>query len=238
MRRRARRGRRDAAARRATAGRRAEPGGVFVCATTRELVGALFDARSVTPGSARGAGRGIAGSEEDRRRQPLRGPARRRAELLGRDEELALLLRRWQQVGSGAGRVVLVAAKRGSASRGSSPACARRSPPQPPCWRLRLRAAPPADRAVSGRGPTRASRRIHAPDDTAPRRAKLERMLVARVPTAQLERDATLVAEVLGVADEARQARSQPAPSASRELLLDCMLEQVGAASRATRRCC
>ncbi len=38
--------------------------------------------------------------------------------LVGRDEELDLLLRRWEQANTGEGRVVLLAGGRGSANRG------------------------------------------------------------------------------------------------------------------------
>ena len=112
----------------------APPGGVFVCATTRELVGALFEARSVAPSAGvNGAWQVLAEAAVDSRFEALRRSSR---PLLGRDEELALLLRRWQQVGSGAGRVVLVC---GEAGIGKSRLVAglreALADSQPACWR-------------------------------------------------------------------------------------------------------
>jgi hypothetical protein len=47
-------------------------------------------------------------------------------ELVGREEELELLLRRWSKVKTGDGQVVLLSA---SANRGSPPHCWNASPP-------------------------------------------------------------------------------------------------------------
>ncbi len=69
-----------------------------------------------------------------------------------------------------------------------------------------------------------------AHDDTAAaKRAKLERLLAGA--SRHLERDTTLVAEVLGVADEARQAALATSAQRKRELLLECMLELLAAAA-------
>src|SRR5438128_2704381 len=57
--------------------------------------------------------RGERPSARERRRGPLRGVAHGRHATVGRDEELALLQRRWQQAKGGEGRVVLVSGEPG-----------------------------------------------------------------------------------------------------------------------------
>ena len=51
--------------------------------------------------------------------------------LVGREEEIALLLRRWRQARDGEGQVVLLRASLGSASRGSCGNCAGGCPKNP-----------------------------------------------------------------------------------------------------------
>ena len=68
-----------------------------------------------------GAGAGLAGARRGRSGEPLRGPARRPSltPLVGREQELALLLDRWQQAKDGRGP--------GGAARRASPASASRA---------------------------------------------------------------------------------------------------------------
>ena len=90
---------------------------VLIAARTRELVGRLFALRALGPLSAAGFANPIEawvvigpGSAEGRF-AALR--ARKLSPLVGRDEELALLLRRWEQAKAGSGRVVLISAEPG-----------------------------------------------------------------------------------------------------------------------------
>jgi class 3 adenylate cyclase/tetratricopeptide (TPR) repeat protein len=88
-----------------------EPGMVAICAGTRELIGNLFDYRDLGTLPSKGT------AEPSRAWQVVRenAVANRfealrpgRAPLIGRDEELDLLLRRWNQAKTGEGRVILV----------------------------------------------------------------------------------------------------------------------------------
>ncbi len=95
---------------------RAEPGTVLIGPATRRLVGDIFECRDHTPIPLDGfadpvpawevIGEGVKG-----RFDALRG--REIAELVGRAEELSLLLRRWEQVKAGAGRAVLLTGEPG-----------------------------------------------------------------------------------------------------------------------------
>ncbi len=91
---------------------RTPPGAVVIAEATRDLVGRLFALRDVE-GAQNGTGRayevlGEAGVED--RFAALRGM---QTPLVGRDEDLSLLLRRWRQARSGAGSAVLIAGEPG-----------------------------------------------------------------------------------------------------------------------------
>ncbi len=96
----------------------AEPGSVVISGTTRNLLGHLFEFESLGAVSLKGFGEpveawrllgrsAIASRFEALRRTNLSTP------LIGRAEEMEILLRRWQQVRSGEGRVVLLAGEAG-----------------------------------------------------------------------------------------------------------------------------
>ena len=94
----------------------AEPGTVVVAPSTRRLTGGLFDYEDLGPVEVKGlaapvtASRVLRESAVEGRFAALRTTA---TPLVGRDEELALLQRRWQQAKSGEGSVVLVSGEPG-----------------------------------------------------------------------------------------------------------------------------
>jgi class 3 adenylate cyclase len=100
----------------------AEPGAVVIASSTRRLTGGLFEYRDLGTVPLKGfvenvpawqvLGAGVAES----RFEALRATT---TPLVGRDEEIDLLMRRWEQVKRGEGCVVLVAVRLGSANRGS-----------------------------------------------------------------------------------------------------------------------
>ena len=95
----------------------AQPDTVVIEPTTRKLIGNFFDCRKLGPIDAPAAGAStptwqvLAASVVDSRFQALRGDAS--TSLVGREEELDLLKRRWAQARSGEGRVVLLAGEPG-----------------------------------------------------------------------------------------------------------------------------
>jgi DNA-binding SARP family transcriptional activator len=94
----------------------AEPNTVVIAANTRRLVGNLFDCDDLGQVALNGfpepvgAWRVLGPSDIDSRFEALRAPT---TPLIGRDEELDLLLRRWRQVANGDGRVVLLSGEPG-----------------------------------------------------------------------------------------------------------------------------
>jgi hypothetical protein len=89
----------------------ARPGTLVVADSTRRQIGTLFEIEDLGPQPLAGfaepqrAWRVVGESGVVSRFEALRSGT---TPLVGRDEELDLLLRRWQQAKSGAGRVVLV----------------------------------------------------------------------------------------------------------------------------------
>ena len=94
----------------------AQPGTLVVAESTRRQIGALFEIEDLGPqplagfGEPQRAWRVVGESGVVSRFEALRSGT---TPLVGRDEELDLLLRRWQQAKSGEGRVVLVSGEPG-----------------------------------------------------------------------------------------------------------------------------
>jgi class 3 adenylate cyclase len=94
----------------------AEPGQVVVADATQRLGGGLFEYRDLGPASVKGLGAPIRSwvvlgeSSIDSRFEALRHGE---APLVGRAEEISLLLRRWHEARSGEGRAVLLSGEPG-----------------------------------------------------------------------------------------------------------------------------
>ncbi len=90
----------------------AEPGTVVIAPSTRLLTAGLFEYEDLGPIEIKGfaapvvASRALRDSGAESRFEALHG--RDLTPLVGRDEELALLQRRWQQAKAGEGRVVVL----------------------------------------------------------------------------------------------------------------------------------
>jgi hypothetical protein len=94
----------------------AAPGALVIAADTRQQIGELFDLEDLGPKQLAGFGelqfawRVLRESPEVGRFAALRSG---RSPLVGRDEEVELLMRRWKQAKSGEGRVVLISGEPG-----------------------------------------------------------------------------------------------------------------------------
>ena len=95
----------------------AAPGSVVISQATRRLVGGLFELTDLGPQRLKGFAEPLAAWRvEGEGRAEGRFEARQTAgltPLVGRDEEIALLLRRWQQAKDGEGHVVLLSGEPG-----------------------------------------------------------------------------------------------------------------------------
>jgi predicted ATPase/class 3 adenylate cyclase len=94
----------------------AEPGTLLIAPSTHRLVSALFDCRSLGPRDIKGLANPVQAWQVLRlgdvadRFQALHGSA---TPVVGRGEEIELLLRRWAQAKGGEGRVVLISGEAG-----------------------------------------------------------------------------------------------------------------------------
>ena len=94
----------------------AEPGAVVISSSTRRLTGGLFDYRDLGTVALKGfsemipAWQVLGASAAESRFKALRAST---TPLVGRDEEIDLLLRRWQQAKGGEGSVVLLSGEPG-----------------------------------------------------------------------------------------------------------------------------
>ena len=95
----------------------AEPNTLLICPETHRLVGVLFDYTDIGQHNLKGFARPVHVRQVTRASNVENRFEARRAEvsspLLGRDEELELLLRRWEQAKRGDGRMVLVTGEAG-----------------------------------------------------------------------------------------------------------------------------
>ena len=95
----------------------AAPGSVVISQATRRLLGGLFDLEDLGPRRLKGFAEPLAAWRVEGEGQAEgRFEARQTAgltPLVGRDEEIALLLRRWQQAKDGEGHVVLLSGEPG-----------------------------------------------------------------------------------------------------------------------------
>jgi hypothetical protein len=89
----------------------AEPGAVVIASSTRQLIGGLFEYRDLGTVSLKGFAEDVpawqvaGASAAESRFEALRATT---TPLIGRDEEIDLLLRRWEQAKGGDGQVVLL----------------------------------------------------------------------------------------------------------------------------------
>jgi class 3 adenylate cyclase/tetratricopeptide (TPR) repeat protein len=95
----------------------AEPNTLLICAETHRLVGVMFEYRDLGAHALKGFAKPIhvrqviGGSKVENRFEARRAEVT--SPLLGRDEELELLLRRWEQAKRGEGRVVVLSGEAG-----------------------------------------------------------------------------------------------------------------------------
>ena len=112
----------------------AEPNAIVIAESTRRQIGALFELADLGPQSLKGfsqsqrAWRVLVENRSLGRFEALRSRA---TPLVGRDEEMELLLRRWSQAKSSSGRVVLISADPGIGKSRLAEALAERISAEP-----------------------------------------------------------------------------------------------------------
>src|ERR1700730_10403192 len=212
----------------------AQPGTLVIAESTRRQVGSLFEVEDLGPQPLAGfaepqlAWRVVGESGVLSRFEALgSGPT----PLVGRDEELDLLLRRWQQAKAGEGRVVLVSGEPGIGKSRLTAALSQAIQSEQHT-RLRYFCSPHhQDSALHpfivqlehAAGFTR--------DDTE--EEKLGKLKELLAPAAPGDDDTTLVAELLSLPNTA--ANLNLSPQRKREMLFEALLHQLETLARSGR---
>ena len=212
----------------------AEPNAVVIAESTRKLLGNLFDLQDLGGKDLKGIGGPVRAWAVSR---PALVESRFEAlhasgltELVGREEELELLLRRWSRAKTGEGQVVLLSGEAGIGKSRLTAALLERLAAEPHT-RLRYFCSP--QRTDSALYPVigqmeRAAGFVH--DDTA--QAKLDKLDAVLAQTSISKEDAALVAEMLSLPNDGRYPALELEPQQRRQKTLEALTAQVEALSR------
>ncbi|HEY3847230.1 MAG TPA: AAA family ATPase [Acetobacteraceae bacterium] len=206
----------------------AEPNSVLIDDTTQRLTAGLFEYRALSAISVRGydapiqAWQVLREAAIDSRFEALRAGGR--IPLFGRDEELSLLMRRWEQARNGEGRVVLLSGEAGIGKSRLSAALDERLLGEP---HLRLRWFCAPHYQDSALHPVISNFVRHAgferDDDAAARLAKLEALLAH---TASPLEDVALIADLLSLPVSAEARLAELTPQRRKERAFAAVLRQ------------
>ena len=203
----------------------------MIADSTRRQIGELFDLEDLGPQQLAGfaepqrAWRVLGESGAVSRFEALRSGE---TPLVGREEEVELLVRRWQQAKSGEGRVVLISGEPGIGKSRLTAALSEHIDERaahPPA--LFLLAAPPGQRALSVHRPARTRRRFR------PRRyGRRQARQTAGTARARARGDdeIALLSELLSLPSSA--AELNLSPQRKREKLFEALLNQLEAEAR------
>jgi hypothetical protein len=212
----------------------ADAGGIVIADSTRRLLGNLFELDDLGLNDLKGFAKPVRAWEALRER-----PVESRFEalhtmgltgLVGRDEELELLLRRWSKVKNSEGQVVLLSGEPGIGKSRLIAALLHRLAAEPH-QRLRYLCSP--QHTGSALYPIigqieRAAGLTH--DDTP--KAKLDKLDTLFAPTATTSNEAALVAEILSLPNDGRYPALELSPQQRRDGILDAFVRQIEALSR------
>jgi class 3 adenylate cyclase/tetratricopeptide (TPR) repeat protein len=213
----------------------AAPNTVVVAATTRRLAGELFEYAAIEPAKLKGFEEPISAWRVLRERTVAsRFEAFRAATqtpLVGREEEIELLRRRWQQIKEGEGRVVLLAGEPGI---GKSRLTAALEDHVKDDAHTCLRYFCQPHHQGSALQPVLAQL-AHAAgfahdDDAAAKRAKLEKLLAADAESGAAESE--LFAELLGLAAISALPPAERDPQVRRRKILAALIERLETLTR------
>ena len=209
----------------------AEPSSVVIAESTRKLVGNLFELEDLGAKDLQG----IAG--------PVRAWAALRASsaeghfeamhatkltaLVGREEELELLLRRWSSAKTGEGQVVLLSGEAGIGKSRLTAALLERLAAEPHT-RLRYFGSPRHTDSAFYPIISQMERAAgFAHDDTA--QAKLNKLDTLLAQSFTLREDAALFAEMLSLPNDGRYPTLELAPTQRRQRTLEALSTQIKA---------
>jgi class 3 adenylate cyclase len=212
----------------------AEPNTMVIAAGTRKLLGNLFELEDLGAKDLKGIASAVRAwtalrpNTVESRFEALRGSGL--TELVGREEELELLLRRWSKAKTGEGQVVLLSGEAGIGKSRLTAALLQRLATEP---RTRLRYFCSPQHIDSAFYPIigqmeRAAGLAHG--DTA--QAKLDRLDALLALTSASKQDAALFAEMLSLPNDGRYPALNVDSQQRRQKTLEALSAQVEALSR------
>ena len=212
----------------------AEPNSVVIAESTRKLVGNLFELEDLGAKDLKGipervrAWAALRQASVESRFEAMHAGGL--TELVGREEELELLLRRWSKAKGGQGQVVLLSGEPGIGKSRLTAALLEHLAAEPHT-RLRYFCSP--QHTDSAFYPIisqmeRAARLAH--DDTP--QAKLDKLDTLLAQTATAVQDAALFADMLSLPNDGRYPALQLEPQQRRQRTLEALLSQVQALTR------
>jgi class 3 adenylate cyclase len=208
----------------------AAPGEVVIAATTRRLVGRMFDCRALGPIEVKGLPQPIgAWQVRGTAAGVSRFEARRSGALspfVGRQEEIELLLRRWDHAKRGEGRVVLLSGEPGIGKSRIAESLLGRLEGEPHV-RLRYFCSPHHTHSALYPFMTQLERAASfEPGSSA--KEKLDKLEILLKPTARnVPRDLALIADLLSVPMDGRYPALAVSPQQKREMTLTALLDQL-----------
>ena len=212
----------------------AEPNSVVIAEDTRKLLGNLFELQDLGAKDLKGIA-GPARAWAALRQASVEGRfdafhASGLTDLIGREEELDLLLRRWSKAKTGQGQVVLLSGEAGIGKSRLTAALLERVATEPHT-RLRYSCSPQhTDSAfypIIGQM-ERAAGFAHG--DAA--QAKLDKLDALLAQTSTTKQDAVLFAEMLSLPNDGRYPALDLAPQQRRQKTLEKLTAQLDALSR------
>ena len=211
----------------------AEPNMVVISESTRRLVGNLFEVQNLGPRELKGiagptqAWAALRASSVESRFDALRAGA---IELVGREEEFDLLVRRWSAAKAGEGRVVLLAGEAGIGKFGLTAKLLERVASEPHV-RVRSFCSPQhTDSAfypIIGQMERAAGLSLSDSPQT-----KLDKLDAVLAQTSTSVQDAALFAEMLSVPNDGRYPSLNITPQQRRQRTLEALVAQIETLAR------
>jgi predicted ATPase/class 3 adenylate cyclase len=212
----------------------AEPDSVVIAENTRKLVGSLFELEDLGPQELKGIS-GPTRAWATLRPASIEGRfeamhASGLTDLVGREEELDLLLRRWSKAKSGEGQVVLLSGEAGIGKSRLTAALLERLSGEPHT-RLRYFCSPQHTDSAFYPITSQMERAAGlAHDDTA--QAKLDKLDTLLAQSLASREDVTLLAEMLSLPNDGRYPTLELAPHQRRQRTLEALTTQIEVLAR------
>jgi class 3 adenylate cyclase/predicted ATPase len=212
----------------------AEPNNVVIAESTRKLLGNLFELQDLGPKDLKGitgpvrAWAALRSSSAEGRFEAMHATGL--TDLVGREEELDLLLRRWSKATAGEGQVVLLSGEAGIGKSRLTAGLLERLANEPHT-RLRYFCSPQhTDSALYPIISQLERAAGFAHDDNA--HAKLDKLDTVLAKSFTSRQDAELFAEMLSLSNDGRYPKLELSPQQRRQKTLEALTAQLEALSR------